>query len=205
MHGLERGVHSFNLAHFADSPADLAAVSLSADAGVLVITCSDLGIAPYSLLGHNTANLHLLQNAGNMVQPFDAKNPTSSDQVECVLSQAHVDHIAVCGHLPCNVANALLEEAAYSEVSNVARWLEYAARTRSIVAQHYSTLQRRFLQEVFVQENVLLQLEHLTTVPIVASRLTKGTLRLHGLVYSANELFAYVPSKEQFMHLRDGG
>ena len=73
------------------------------------------------------------------------------------------------------------------------------------MTQHYSTLQRRFLQEVFVQENVLLQLEHLTTVPIVASRLTKGSLRLHGLVYSANELFAYVPSKEQFMHLRDGG
>ena len=44
MHGLERGVHRFNLAHFADTPANLTAVSRSAEAGVLVITCSDLGI-----------------------------------------------------------------------------------------------------------------------------------------------------------------
>ena len=54
-----------------------------------------------------------------------------------------------------------------------------------------------------VEENVLVQLENLRTLPAVASRVVKGDLRLHGWVYKieTGEVFGYEPSSGQFVNV----
>lgn len=54
-----------------------------------------------------------------------------------------------------------------------------------------------------VQENVLVQLENLRTLPAVAARLASGDLHLHGWVYEleTGEVFAWNPSVDQFVTL----
>ena len=56
-----------------------------------------------------------------------------------------------------------------------------------------------------VEENVLVQLENLRTLPSVASRLVKGDLHLHGWVYKieTGEVFAYEPASGQFVPLAE--
>jgi carbonic anhydrase len=195
MHGLERGIHKLDEAHFTNSSGDLFGSSEGAATRVLIVTCSDLEIDPFTLFGDKRLKLAVLQNAGNIVEPFNVADPTSSDSIEAALSRWRIDHIAVCGHLPCGILESMCDEASGSRFPMLARLLQ---DTQSILGEHYRALQRRFLQEVFVQENVLVQLEHLTTIPAVVSKLSDGTLRLHGLVYQGGELFAYLPTEEQF-------
>jgi len=54
-----------------------------------------------------------------------------------------------------------------------------------------------------VEENVLVQLENLRTLPAVASRLVKGDLHVHGWVYKieTGEVFAYDSTNGQFVPL----
>jgi carbonic anhydrase len=201
MHRLERGIHSFNEAHFTNSSSDLFGTSDGgATTRVLIVTCSDLGIDPFTLFGDKVLKLAVLQNAGNIVEPFNVADPTSSDSIESALLPWPIDHIAVCGHLPCGVSESMCDEASGSRFPTLTRLLQ---DTQSILGKHYRALQRRFLPEVFVQENVLVQLEHLTTIPTVLAKLSDGTLRLHGLIYQNNELLAYFPAKEQFTRVSD--
>jgi carbonic anhydrase len=198
MHGLERGIHRLDEAHFTNSSSDLFGSSDGAATRVLIVTCSDLDTDPFTLFGDKRLKLAVLQNAGNVVEPFAVADPTSSDAIESVLSRLPIDHIAVCGHLPCGVLESMSDEASGSRFPKLGRLLQ---ETRSILREHYRALHRRFLHEVFAQENVLVQLEHLTTIPAVVSKLSDGTLRLHGLIYQDAELFAYFPSAEQFTPL----
>jgi carbonic anhydrase len=52
-------------------------------------------------------------------------------------------------------------------------------------------------------ENVLLALENLHAYPVVAERLTAGSLRLHGWCFKIDtaEMFAYEPGVGQFQPL----
>ena len=56
-----------------------------------------------------------------------------------------------------------------------------------------------------VEENVVVQLGNLRSLPSVASRLMKGNLELHGWVYEfeTGEVFAYEPSRRKFVPLAE--
>jgi len=60
-------------------------------------------------------------------------------------------------------------------------------------------------QAATVEENVLVQLENLWTLPAVASRLVRGDLHLHGWVYKIDtgEVFAYDVGDGQFVKLSE--
>ncbi|HJZ57870.1 MAG TPA: carbonic anhydrase, partial [Gemmataceae bacterium] len=56
---------------------------------------------------------------------------------------------------------------------------------------------------VMAQENVLVQIEHLRTHPVVAAGLAAGEVRLHAWVYKleTGQVFAYDPQAGQFIPL----
>ena len=59
---------------------------------------------------------------------------------------------------------------------------------------------------MLVQENVLVQLEHLRTHPAVATAMAAGDLKLHAWVYKmeTGDVYAYDPDSGQFSPLRPG-
>src|SRR5581483_9326005 len=73
--------------------------------------------------------------------------------------------------------------------------------TRRIVKESYTHLDGDRLLTATVEENVLVQLENLRTLPAVASRLKRGDLHLHGWVYKIDtgEVFAYDLTCGQFV------
>ena len=93
-----------------------------------------------------------------------------------------VPHIIVCGHHRCGgVQAALSGREQFTEESSLREWL---GGLDSVV--------ERARQESFtgdaawhwaVEENVLTQLDNLTSFPQVAHRLAQGELQLHGWVY----------------------
>jgi len=67
--------------------------------------------------------------------------------------------------------------------------------------ENYQHLEGEKLLTATVEENVLVQLENLRTLPSVASRLKKGDLLLHGWVYKieTGDVFSYDSLSGQFL------
>lgn len=87
----------------------------------------------------------------------------------------------------------------------MASWLSHAAATRAVLQENYPDRNLDELHNIAIQENVLIQLENIKTLPSVAARLAAGNLGLHGWVYKIDtgEVFAYSPGEGQFLPLSD--
>lgn len=91
----------------------------------------------------------------------------------------------MCGHSHCGAMQGLLDPDSIEKLPAVKKWLGHAEATRRIIEENYTHLsdpERRLTAAV--EENVLVQLEHLRTHPAVAAALGRGELRLHGWVYA---------------------
>jgi len=112
-----------------------------------------------------------------------------------------VKDIIICGHSHCGAMAAVLDPAMVASMPAVSSWLSHAETTRDIIRDNYTHLDGVQLLTATVEENVLVQLEHLRTLPSVASRLGQGDLNLHGWVYKleTGEVFAYEVASGQFV------
>lgn len=109
----------------------------------------------------------------------------------------------MCGHSHCGAMNGLLHPEQVAGLPAVAGWLSHAEATRRIVRENYTGLAPDRLLVAAIEENVLVQLKNLRTLPAVAARLARGDLHLHGWVYKieTGEVFAYDPAQGQFVPL----
>src|SRR3954452_12435474 len=101
--------------------------------------------------------------------------------------------------------NGLLHPEQLADLPAVAAWLRHAESTARIIRDNYAHLDGPPLLTATIEENVLVQLEHLRTLPAVSSRLVKGDLKLHGWVYKieTGEVFAFDPQSGQFVPLAE--
>ena len=99
----------------------------------------------------------------------------------------------------------LLQPERVASLPAVSTWLSHAEKARRIVRDNYGHLDGDRLVTATIEENVLVQLENLRTLPAVASRLVQGDLHLHGWVYKieTGEVFAYDLASGQFVPLAE--
>ena len=97
----------------------------------------------------------------------------------------------------------LLDPTQLEDLPAVAQWLAHAEATKRIIEDNYADLSPEDRITAAIEENVLVQLENLRTLPCVKSRLVKGDLRLHAWVYKieTGEVFAYDRIDGQFIPL----
>lgn len=169
----------------------------------LFITCSDSRIDPNLLTRSKPGDLFILRNAGNIVPPHGAANGGEAATIEFAVAALGVKDIIICGHSHCGAMKGLLQPETVASLPSVASWLSHAETTRRIVRDNYRHLEGDRLVTATVEENVLVQLENLRTLPSVASRLVRGDLHLHGWVYKieTGEVFAYDKTSGQFVPL----
>jgi carbonic anhydrase len=146
-----------------------------------------------------------LRNAGNIVPPHGAANGGEAATIEFAVAGLGVKDIIICGHSHCGAMKGLLDPEQVASLPAVSSWLSHAESTRRIVQQNYRHLDGDRLVTATVEENVLVQLENLRTLPAVAARLVAGNLHLHGWVYKieTGEVFAFDPEQGQFVPLAE--
>jgi carbonic anhydrase len=171
----------------------------------LFITCSDSRIDPNLLTNSNPGNLFILRNAGNIIPPHGAGVGGEAATIEFAVSVLGVQDIIVCGHSHCGAMQGLLNPDLIQSLPDVSAWLLHAEMTRRIIKDNYSQLQDEALLNATIEENVLVQIENLRTLPSVGSRLVRGDLHLHGWVYviETGEIFAYDVEVGQFAKLAE--
>jgi carbonic anhydrase len=205
MQRLIQGIHQFRQDTFRPLQGLFEQLAKGQNPDTLFITCSDSRIDPNLLTQSKPGDLFILRNAGNIVPPNGAANGGEAATIEFAVAGLGVRDVVVCGHTHCGAMKGLLEPDAVAGLPAVADWLRHAETTARIVRDNYAHLSGTPLLTATAQENVLVQLEHLRTLPAVASRLVKGDLKLHGWVYKieTGEVFAYDPQPGQFVPLAE--
>ena len=203
MQKLIQGIHRFQELNFRPLQGLFEHLAKGQNPETLFITCSDSRIDPNLLTRSKPGDLFILRNAGNIVPPHGAANGGEAATVEFAVAALGVKDIIICGHSHCGAMKGLLQPETVAPFPAVASWLSHAETTRRIVRDNYGHLDGDRLVTATVEENVLVQLENLRTLPAVASRLVRGDLHLHGWVYKieTGEVFAYDLSSGQFVPL----
>ncbi len=203
MQKLVQGVHNFRREIFGPQRELFERLCEGQDPLALFITCSDSRINPNLLTQTDPGELLILRNAGNIIPPIDAGSGGEAATIELAAGALGVRDIIVCGHSRCAAMQGLLTPEQLDSMPMLRAWLRHAEPTRRIMRSRYSHLEAGALLTATVEENVLVQLDHLRTHPTVAAALARRQLTLHGWVYKleTGEVFAFDPESGQFLPL----
>ena len=205
MQKLIQGIHQFQGKSFLPLQGLFEQLAKGQNPETLFITCSDSRIDPSLLTQAKPGDLFILRNAGNIVPPHGAGNGGEAATIEFAVAALGVKDIIICGHSHCGAMQGLLKPEQVASLPAVSSWLSHAEKTRRIMRDNYAHLQGERLLTATIEENVLVQLENLRTLPAVGSRLVRGDLHLHGWVYKieTGEVFAYDVENAQFVKLAE--
>ncbi|MGM0569700.1 carbonic anhydrase [Marinobacter sp.] len=154
---------------------------------VLFFTCSDSRIDPNMVTGSNPGDLFICRNAGNVIPPHSNETGGMTASIEYAVAVLHVRHIIVCGHTDCGAIKGALDIPALRGLPHVKEWLGHCRSAMEIVRERHDIdgeepLDPKYLNEA-IEENVLQQVQHLRTHPVVAAKLATGKIEIHGWVY----------------------
>lgn len=170
----------------------------------LFITCSDSRITPDLLAQTEPGELFILRNAGNIVPPHAAGCWAEAATIEYAVVQLRVRDIILCGHSKCGAMHGLLAPQALGQLPTVAGWLQHASEVLPRLSTIDSPDEEQKLVRA-IEQNVLVQLEHLRSHPSVQNALSTRTIRLHGWVYhfEKGRVDSYDPISDRFVPLDD--
>jgi carbonic anhydrase len=159
------------------------AVREGQDPQALFITCADSRIDPELLTQSGPGDIFVTRNIGNMVPAYGSAIGGVSSVIEYATTALNVKHIVVCGHSDCGAVKGLLAPESLGSMPTVKAWLQHGEAALSVVKARRPDISDKDAVDFLIDENVLLQLNHLRTHPSVAGRLANGTLTLSGWVY----------------------
>ncbi len=158
-------------------------LSLGQSPEALFITCSDSRIETAMITQTEPGELFICRNAGNIVPPHSNQTGAMTASIEFAVAALKVPHIVICGHTECGAMKGAMNTEGLSALPHVKEWLGFSRAAVEIVQETGGALNETEQMEMLLEQNVILQLQHLKTHPAVAVRIAKGELKLHGWVY----------------------
>lgn len=179
------GVETFRSEVFPERRGRFSELAHAQDPRVLFITCADSRVMPEMITQTEPGELFVCRNIGNIVPGYGEMMGGVSAVIEYAVVLLNVSDIVVCGHSDCGAMKGLLvcDDPTQPTMPAVANWLRNAHAALSVVEATKPGLDTPAKVQALVEQNVLIQLQHLRTHPSVAARLAQGELTLHGWVY----------------------
>jgi carbonic anhydrase len=172
----------------------------------LFIACSDSRVAPNVFASTDPGDLFVVRNVGNMIPPCGLAGTSDSDEsevaaVEFALMHLRVSDIIVCGHSECGAMQAISSGRQEVRAPHLRSWLRHGLpslqKLNAIPQSEWGLARHNKLSQL----NVLQQLEHLKSYPIVRERIDSGALRLSGWWFDIEraEVRAFEPEIGRFV------
>ena len=166
----------------------------------LFITCSDSRIETAMITQTDPGELFICRNAGNIVPPHTTHTGGMTASIEFAVAALKVPHIVICGHTECGAMKGAMNPEGLDTLPHVKEWLNYSRAAVAVVDEMGADLSDEERMKLLLEQNVVLQLQHLKTHPSVAARLAAGDLELHGWVYDikTGDVSAYDEDSKSF-------
>jgi carbonic anhydrase len=176
----------------------------------LFIACSDSRVAANVFASTDPGDLFVLRNVGNLVPPCGISGRSVADDseaaaIEFALAALNVKHVIVCGHSGCGAMQALLDNSVDDDCLHLQAWLRHGRDALHRAKRGHPDLDPRYApkgeNDRFSQHNVLTQLDHLMSYPLVYKRVKAGQLELHGWWFDIGEaeVSAYDRERKRFV------
>jgi len=173
----------------------------------LFIACSDSRVVPNLFASTEPGDLFVIRNVGNLIPPYAEDHSSHGSEAAAIqfgLSNLPITEIIVCGHSECGAIGALSQGSKNPDAPAFNCWLRHAQGSLEQVEAGTTLGNHLERHNQLSQLNVLEQLEHLKSYPVVREGLASGQLRLHGWYFDIKEanVYEYEPSEGRF-HLID--
>lgn len=189
------GVKEFSKNDFEKNKELFKRLGTSQQPHTLFIGCSDSRVVPDLITKSLPGDLFVVRNIANIVPYYRASSEflATTSAVEYAVLVLKVKNIIVCGHSNCGGCKTLfLEEAELEKIPHTKKWLELAMNSKvkaeAIVEKLGNPKDIEWLVE---QENVVEQMNHLLSYPLVADRYSKGLLNIYGWYYEIGTGLVY--------------
>jgi carbonic anhydrase len=176
----------------------------------LFIACSDSRVVPNTFASADPGDLFVIRNVGNLIAPAGVNGMSNSDEsegaaIEFALAQLQVTDIIVCGHSECGAMQAVLKGRASVGPVHLKAWLRHGEDALRRLEQGPGLEPSLPRHNQLSQFNVLAQIEHLKTYPMVREKLAAGRLRLHGWWFELKhaDVYAYEEAQGRFVLIDD--
>ena len=180
-----------------------ARLALGQSPDALFIACSDSRVVPNLFASTDPGDLFVIRNVGNLIPCCGADGHSNSDEseaaaIEFALGNLNVSDIIICGHSDCGAMHALLEGRDKVHLPHLKKWLRHGEDSLAKLGPGSVELSR---PNQLSQLNVLQQIEHLRSYPLVKKRLESGGLTLHGWWFdlSTADVYAFEDSLARFV------
>jgi carbonic anhydrase len=206
MHKLISGIVEFREQHLPRHAERFRELALAQSPDTLMITCSDSRVVPDLLASTDPGELFIMRNVGNLIPPATDEGISIGDlseasAIEYAVLGLKVANIVVCGHSECGAMKAAMERNPRPDAPNLEKWLHHA-RTAAFRLEHEGALDATLKpHDQLSQLNVLVQLEHLMSYPIVRARVGAGTLHLSGWWFdiASGNMYSYERASRSFV------
>ncbi len=198
------GALRFKAGAFEDRRALFADLANGQSPEVLFITCADSRIDPSLVTQTEPGELFVCRNAGNIVPPHSSPCCGETASLEYAVAVLGVRDIVVCGHSDCGAMKGALNPDALQDLPHVHDWIDHSRAAVEAVRAMEGKAGVEELAAV-TEQNVLLQLQHLRTHPVVAARLANDSIALHGWVYDieSGDIRAWDADAQAFISIED--
>jgi len=175
----------------------------------LLLACSDSRIVSSLLLGTDPGDLFEVRTVGNLIAPAGVEGGASvgdeseAAAIEYALLALAVKHIVVMGHSGCGAMKAVLKGSVPEGAHNLARWLVHAHGARERLERSPWIDRALPPEDRLSQANVLQQLDHIRSYALVAERLPRGEVELHGAWFDVEraDLHVHSVAEERFIRV----
>lgn len=200
MKKLMKGLHKFQTEVFPIHKDFFQDLAKGQAPEILFISCSDSRVNPNLVTSADPGDLFIMRNTGGIV-PIYGSGESEAATIEFAVSELGVKDIIICGHSHCGAIEAALNEDRCISMPNLHAWVaQHIKPTLHFIQENYPNLDKDALRDILTQENVLQQVEHLKTHPVVAAKIAQNDLNLHAWVYrlDTGEICAFDLDEEQF-------
>jgi len=195
------GVLAFQNTVYPEKETLFEALSHGQSPEALFITCSDSRIETGLITQTGPGELFICRNAGNIVPPHTNDTDGMTASIEYAVAVLKVPHIVVCGHSGCGAMAGAMDMSGLDTLPNVQQWLMYSKAAVSVVEHLGVDKSDEEKMDMLIEQNVLLQLQHLRTHPSVAAAIAAGEVELHGWIYNIKSggVTAYDEDEKEFI------
>ncbi len=205
MKKLIQGIIDFRKHRITDYREKFSKLALGQSPDTLFIACSDSRVVPNLFASSDPGDLFVIRNVGNLIPPCNADGYSEGNEsewaaIEFSLLQLNVSDIIVCGHSECGAIQAIVQGRQKIAGDHLKSWLEYGDKASLMISKIRFSGESLSEHNKISQANILLQLAHLQTYPLIQEKIKKGLLRLHAWWFdiASGNVYAFDESKKQF-------
>jgi carbonic anhydrase len=191
---LKHGISKFSGKYAQDHKQLIDTLAQGQNPHTLLITCSDSRLNPNAFFSSNLGELFIVRNVGNVIPEYDAKNKYSEGAaIEFAIGALGIRNVVVCAHTECGAVKASIKYFGENTHSGLDNWLQ-------LIKDGYNN-RAPYNADEGTRINLLNQIAHLKTYPIVTKLLASNEITISAWIYDVHSatILEWNEAKQDFV------